>query len=231
MQLDDRLKAVAAFARGGKTVADIGTDHAYVAVQVLLDGADKVIAADLNAGPCESARRTTAENGCEDKIEVRQGDGLAVLLPGEVDTVCIAGMGGELITLILGARPEITDSISRLVLQPMNDPPLVRAWLYEHGWVIADEALAKADGKLYEVICAKHGQGIAPTGVMLEIGEKLWENRPPLLEEHIRSKLKKKKTILQGMSQSANAKETERYRVLLAEKEELEAKLACLNVR
>ena len=50
-------------------------------------------------------------------MDFRQCDGLAALSPGEVDTVVIAGMGGDLMVHILSAAPWIRDV--KLILQPM----------------------------------------------------------------------------------------------------------------
>ena len=76
MTLDKRLQAVADFVPKGCKVADIGTDHGYLAKYLYeQDNSRYVIAADLNAGPCEAARKTFAEFGLEDKIPVRQGSG------------------------------------------------------------------------------------------------------------------------------------------------------------
>ena len=108
MTLDKRLQAVADFVPKGCKVADIGTDHGYLAKYLYeQDNSRYVIAADLNAGPCEAARKTFAEFGLEDKIPVRQGSGLEPLSAGEVDTVCIAGMGGKLIADILAGKKEV----------------------------------------------------------------------------------------------------------------------------
>lgn len=231
MQLDERLTAVADFVPRNSSAADIGTDHAYLAVVLAERGAAKVIAADLNAGPCESARRTVRDNGYAGKIEVRQGNGLAVLKPGEVKIVCIAGMGGELIKEILAARPEITKDLERLVLQPMNEAESLREWLYNHNWKIIDETLVRESGRMYEIICAEPGDAACPEKSLLEIGEKLWEKRHPLLKEHIDRLLQKKEKVLTGMRKSEIARESSRYKVILKEKEELEAKSKCLNVK
>ena len=79
MKLDGRLQAVAAFVPAGSRAADIGTDHAYLAMALLLErGAASVIASDKNAGPCQAARHTLQAAGIADRIAVRQGDGLTV---------------------------------------------------------------------------------------------------------------------------------------------------------
>ena len=46
----------------GGAVADIGTDHGYLAAALIEEGrAEHVIASDLNLGPCEAARRTVRD--------------------------------------------------------------------------------------------------------------------------------------------------------------------------
>ena len=81
MKLDARLQAVADFVPMGSRVADIGTDHGYLAAELLRSGRAKyVIASDKNAGPYEAAVRTIREYGLTDEVvSVRQGDGLKSL--------------------------------------------------------------------------------------------------------------------------------------------------------
>ena len=56
MILDDRLEAVAGFVPADCKVADIGTDHGYLAMELYKrDKRRTVIAAVKNAGPCQAA--------------------------------------------------------------------------------------------------------------------------------------------------------------------------------
>ncbi len=212
MQLDSRLQALADFVKEGSRMADIGTDHAYLPVYLVGQGkVSFAVAGDKNAGPCEAAKRTVQENGMSDRIEVRHGDGLGVLVPGEVDTVCIAGMGGTLISEILHAHPEVLETTETLVLQPMNAAAELRKWLYRHYWHIEDEELALADGRIYEIIMAKHGRRKHPSPLMLSIGPVLWEKKSPLLKHHIESLLFQVKRMIAGMEKSERAKHTKKY--------------------
>ena len=62
MVLSSRLAAVAALVPSGARLADIGTDHAYLPVSLLLEGRiDHAIAADVRKGPLDHARRTAEE--------------------------------------------------------------------------------------------------------------------------------------------------------------------------
>ena len=83
MRLDNRLAAVAALVPRGAKVADVGTDHAYLAIALIEEReAETVIATDKNEGPCAAARRTLSEAGLSERVPVRCGDGLAPISSG-----------------------------------------------------------------------------------------------------------------------------------------------------
>lgn len=59
MRLDERLYLCAKNVRLGSTVADIGADHAYLAIWLVLNGVcPRAIATDLRAGPLLNAQKT-----------------------------------------------------------------------------------------------------------------------------------------------------------------------------
>ena len=203
--LDARLQAVADFVPHDCSVADIGTDHAYLAIELYRANENrKVIAADLNAGPCEAARRTIREAGFEDNIEVRQGDGLSPLTPSEVETVCIAGMGGKLEADILEARPDVTAKLQCLVLQPQNGFEYLRGWLYDHNWHIEDERLSKVDGRVYQIIKAIQGHKEPLAEAELILGPVLIKKRPVLFAEHVQNNIEQLDKIRQGLQKGGS---------------------------
>lgn len=227
MQLDDRLQALADFVPQGCRAADIGTDHGYLAIALIKAGkASFVVAGDLNQGPYEAAQRTVHEQAISaEQISVRLGNGLQVLKPGEVDTVCMAGMGGILMTQILEQSIEVTRKLSMLVLQPMNSARELRAWLYAHDWHIADETLAVADGRIYEIIKAERGRRRKPEPLALLIGPVLWEKKPKLLRHHIESLLFQQRRVLNGMEKSPRAVKSKKYADVKQEVKALEEHL------
>ncbi len=227
MHLDDRLQALADFVPEGSRVADIGTDHGYLSIALVQAGkADFVVASDKNAGPFEAANRTVREAGLMDKISVRLGDGLATVKPGEVDTVCIAGMGGVLMTDILNASQDVVAKLTTLILQPQSAAAELRRWLYHSHWHIVDESLAIADGRIYEIIKAERGKRKMPEETLLEIGPVLWEKKPPLLRHHIESLLFQQRRVAIGMEKSKRALSSKKYQKVKDRIKELEARLS-----
>ena len=143
--IDSRIQTVASFVREGSRVADIGADHGYLSIELVRSGrAVQVIATEKNVEPFEVLRKNILASGLENFIDVRLGDGLQVLAAGEVDTICIAGMGGALMGKILSDAPEVVQSARRLILQPMNGAKKIRERLVEENWTIEDEDLAEA---------------------------------------------------------------------------------------
>ena len=141
-ELRPRLKTAAELVRGGKTVADIGTDHAYLPAWLLLNGvAPYVIACDVGELPLRNAAETVRIYHLTGRIELRLSDGLRSVSPEEYGEVTVCGMGGTLIAEILekAALPEDV----RLVLQPMTHVEDVRAWLCRRGFAIEREVCVK----------------------------------------------------------------------------------------
>lgn len=223
MNLGDRLQAVADFVPQGSRVADIGTDHGYLAVELVKSGKAKlVVASDKNTGPYEAAVRTVRENGLADNvISVRLGDGLKSLRPGEVDTVCIAGMGGALMVEILEGSPDVVETLDTLILQPQSAAPELRRWIYRKHWHIEDESLALDDGRIYEIIMAKRGRRKMPEQLMLEIGPVLWQKKLPLLRHHIEALLFQERRVAAGMEKSDAAKKSKKYQAVIRHIKEL----------
>ena len=94
--LDARLSAAAELVRPGEPVADIGCDHGKLTAVLAASGKyPKVIGADLRPGPLAKAEQTLEYAGCKDRAELRLGDGLSVLSPGEVSTIVLAGVSAQ----------------------------------------------------------------------------------------------------------------------------------------
>lgn len=229
MKLGERLKTIADMVPAGATMADIGTDHAYLPIYLVTKrGVSRAIAGDIHYGPYLSAKNAVESRQLAEQVSVRQGNGLEVLSPGEADVAVIAGMGGANIIDILTSRPEVTISIKRLILQPMIAAALVREWLCINNWHIVDEQLVEEDGRLYQIIAAEQGISRQVEPVLYEIGPLLWHTRHPLLKQHIEELISHLRGVLSAMAGSTEAVNSVKYREFNGKLKELEDKLACL---
>lgn len=195
--LSPRLKIIADSLKGFDTVADIGSDHAYLPIYLAKNGqVGSVIATDVNKGPVRIAKARVESHGAGSAVKVRQGNGLEAIRKGEAEAVVIAGMGGLLIRDILENGIEIARSAKLLILQPMRDSDKVRKWLYENSFDITDEELVKDQDKIYEVIWAKPASMLKEAKGLMLIGDRVIEKRHPLLSELIIRKTKELEKVM-----------------------------------
>jgi len=210
--LSPRLAAAAAYICSGAPLADIGTDHAYLPAYLIQTGIiPRAIAADILPGPLEAARATVAAAGLVDLIDLRLGNGLSVLQPGEVNSASICGMGGPLIADILAAGP--LAGIERLVLQPMGGEESLRRWLESNGWRLLDEQLVEDAGRIYVVLAAEPGS-MALTPEEAFIGPHLRRKGGPLLARYAAILAAQNERALEGASRSERPEARERTREL-----------------
>ncbi len=133
-----------------RTIADVGCDHGYVSIYLVLSGiAESAIAMDVRKGPLDIARSNVEGMNLKDRIETRLSDGLTELSQGEADSLVIAGMGGKLMISILEKKSLKDLGIKAAVLQPQSDIPEFRQYLRDKGFLIKDERMVLEDGKYY----------------------------------------------------------------------------------
>ncbi|HYF79832.1 MAG TPA: class I SAM-dependent methyltransferase [Symbiobacteriaceae bacterium] len=210
--LSPRLAAAAAYVLPGRPLADIGTDHAYLPAHLVQAGAiPRAIAGDVLPGPLDAARSTVQEAGLTQQIELRLGNGLKILKPGEVATVTICGMGGPLIAEILEAGP--LAGVERLVLQPMGGEETLRRWLMEHGWYIIDEKLVEDGGRIYAVMAAEPGH-MDLTWADAFLGPHLLKKGGPLLKRYAAIFLEQARRAYEGAGRSDRPEALARRREL-----------------
>lgn len=230
MKLSARLNAVAAQVGPYRKVADIGSDHAYLPVWLAQAGKiSSAVAGEIMPGPLAAAQRTIVDAAMEEKVVARLGDGLQILVPGEVEVAVLAGMGGKAIRGILERSPAVVEGLRRLVCQPMTGAPGLRSWLAANGWKIIAEELVLEDGKLYELLAAEHGTSSPSDALTLEIGPLLWERRHPLLLEQLARLKRQYERRAADMEKSKSVAVQKRRETCLEKINALEARMSCLQ--
>ena len=215
LELTPRLRAVAELVPENAALADIGTDHAYLPVCLLLEGKIRcAIAADLRSGPLDRAKLTAKEYDCNENIGFRLCDGLSAITPGEADTIVIAGMGGETIAAILHAAPWTKNETYTLILQPMSAQNDLRAWLWRNGYGIKQERIVREGDKLYNVLSARYGAA-DPLSAGEEWAGRQWQGmKQELRSEYLARLLDKTARAIDGISWGTGEKDLTRLKEL-----------------
>lgn len=159
IRLSKRLLAVASHIEHGATVADIGSDHAYLPTYLVQKGIiQKAVAGEVVNGPYETAKQSVYRHGVSDRVTVRLADGLFAIEENDgIDTVTIAGMGGSLIATILEEGKSLLQHVNRLIVQPNLHAIAIRKWAVANNWKLVSEQILEEDGKVYEILVLEKG--------------------------------------------------------------------------
>ena len=228
------MRAVAACVTPGLCVADIGCDHGYLPIYLVEQGiAPSAIAMDIKEGPLRAAREHIHREGLEEKIKTRRSDGLRELLPGETQSVIIAGMGGRLALKILKDGEEFLDctrDIREVIVQPQSELAVFRRGMQEMGFFCVQEDMVFEDGKFYPlgrylpVYQAREEDKNLPENFFAQDRDLAEEYGPWLLLDHhpvLAQYLDKEEHQLKQIRQSINAMQDEQARqIRLQEVEE-----------
>ncbi len=185
----------------GNKLADIGTDHGYLPIELVRSGiCPAAIAMDINEGPLERASEHVTMSGLSECIELRLSNGLERLSSGEAQTVTIAGMGGHLIINILRAQLNLALEMDEIIIGPQSDLEMVRRELRAMGFAIIYEDMVLEDGKFYPIIKIRRSDTESPVSENQELediyGPVLLSEKHPVLGEYLVRERVSKEQIL-----------------------------------
>lgn len=214
--LSPRLLTCAAMVQG-RSVCDIGTDHAYLPVWLIMSGkADRVTATDVREGPLRAAKETLLRFGVSDRITLALSDGFDSISPSGITDAVIAGMGGETIRDILAAKSAafVRKGVN-LVLQPMTKAEILRCWLAENGFSVTKETAVK-DARVYTVMQA-HYTGEQRKNSPAESYIGTLRRTDPLTRIYLAGVLERLGKKASGLAASGNADEAASITALIRE--------------
>ncbi len=220
--MTERLLAIAKLIAPCNHIADIGTDHAYLPAYLIKQSScNRAIASDINEGPLANAAKTLEKECLDDKIDLRLGGGFEPYVVGDADAYILAGMGGHLIVDIFKAKPEVPHAAQQLIIQPMQHPDVVRAYLCDNGYTIQREKFVREKDKFYQIIDAVYtGQQAEYDDFMLNYGIKPIQDA--VYTEFL---VKKHDRIANILKQISAATHADKHRVLTEELSKLKEKL------
>lgn len=208
--MNSRLELIASMVPAGRGVADIGTDHAILPIMLRRSGYGGYIAAsDINEGPLKKARCGLLDAGIDD-VELILCNGLEGIDDSRVDTVIVAGMGGDTISGILDRglydMPQWAErSDYKLILHPVTKPEILRYWLTNNGFCITNETYIEDNDVLCQIICAEPGESAAYSDAELFVGKYELVNGSPCFEAVLDKHLKRFKAAVKGLENANDA--------------------------
>ena len=200
MELSKRLNWIIEKLNKVDIIMDVGTDHGYIPIYLVKNNiASKVIASDINKDPLKKAKINASLDGVLDKIDLRLGGGLSPLNNKEANAVIIAGMGGNLIRDILENDLDKVKNLEYLILQPAQNPEVLRKYLYNNNYEILEEDICLDENKYYEIFKVKYKKGdyITLEDIFYEISPEMLSKKSPVLKAYIESKIEKNKRVME----------------------------------
>ena len=210
--LSNRLQLIADMVPACEVMADIGTDHGYLPIDLVQSGkVGKAYAMDINKGPLAKADANIQDADLQSRVTTMLSDGMAHL-PEDVQVVVIAGMGGMLIGSILESEQKKLNQLSHLVLSPHLHVVEMRKKVHALHWCIAKEHMVEDAEKYYTVMtCEPRTESYSQ--IEYQYGRQLMILRDPVWLKYMAFKYEKLKKIAMGLRN----KNTENTRTRLLE--------------
>ena len=198
MELSKRLTWILSKMDKCDVIMDVGTDHGYIPIELIRRNiANKVIASDINKEPLKKAKINISLEGLSNKINLRLGGGLEPLNNNEVQGILIAGMGGNLIRDILKNDISKVKNIDYLILQPAQNPEVLREYLYTENYEVIDEDICLDEGKYYELFKVKYKENNSSKleDIFYEVSPILLNKKSEVFKEYLKEKIEKYKKV------------------------------------
>lgn len=222
LPISKRLLACAELIQPGQRVADVGTDHGYLPIYLLLQGiASQVYASDVSPQPLLRAKENARRYQVEDRLKLYLCDGVQGM-PRDFDVLTVAGLGAETMISILEHGPWLKEGAYRLILQCQSSQNELRRYLWQNGWRITREEPLR-DGRLYTVLEAVRGTEALTPGQEF-VSPALLASSSPLVKDYLLFCKNIVSSAEQGLARMGGER-YDYYRAVLDELTEMEKKL------
>ncbi len=210
-----RLSSILEYISLRSKVADIGSDHGFIPIELAKRGYPCPIATEVLPGPFKQCAANLARFGVN--VDLRFGSGLVPIRPGEVDIVVIAGMSGQTIAHILSESWSKVGSFDQYIFQPMLGSGCLRKFLFEKNLGMIKEWVIYERNTFYQYIAVIPQRiGIPPalheaystidSEFLLEVGPRLLLNRDHITHQFLRSQECKQNHVLKRINKTTHPK-------------------------
>lgn len=175
--LTNRLQMVLSLIDKDDIIADIGTDHGYLLMYAFNKGVKLAQGIENKQGPYTRACLNLNEQIKKGICTITLSSGLNDVLP-MVDTIVMAGMGGELIVDILTENLDVAKRMKKIILCPNKKNYELRKYLSENGFLIEKELITQEANFFYEAFLVKPVNDIVKlTDIECEFGPYLLKHK------------------------------------------------------
>ena len=205
--MSKRLHEILSLISPGKGVVDVGTDHGYVPITLAeSDYPGNLFATDIHSDPLNTAIALADEAGVRNRITFSLSDGLDGISPDEVDTIVIAGLGGDTICSVLDRAEWTMNPGYRMLLQPMTKGEVLRFWLCNNGYSIDSERAVRENGRIFRILCVSFsGENTPMTDAELYLGKAELLASDPLRENIAALEYERLQKKLYGLERSSRS--------------------------
>lgn len=212
--MDKRLLSLAKKIPDGIGVVDVGTDHGYIPVHLASGGySGNIFASDINSAPLKTGMVNAEEAGVENRISFIHCNGLEKCPRSDIDTILIAGMGGDTICGILDRDEWVMDPAYLLILQPMTKAEILRYWLVNNGFEILSEELCEDGGFTYQIITSRFGGHTELNDAELFVGKYEQIHTSASFSARLSKLIKSTKKSIDGIEKAADENVRSRKRL------------------
>ncbi len=198
--MNRRLETIAEMVFEGMVMADIGTDHAFLPIQLVKSGVSpKAYACDVTEGPLKIAQANIRAEGLEDRITPILCDGFADV-PADTECAVIAGMGYYTASGILERAGERLKDLKQLIVEVNDNTELMRRWVSDRNYTIRAERIVKDRRHYYIILDISFEDHPAYTELEIECGPHLMRSHDPVYAEYVQRMIDKMEYILSKRS-------------------------------
>ena len=198
--ISKRLSAIVNLIKNDNNIADIGSDHGYVLLELRKKGfVSRLMGVENKKNPFLHLKENVARSGYQN-IECVYSDGLNDV-DNEFKTIVIAGMGFDIIKNIILSNKEKLKYINNIIIDSHTDKSKVRPFFISLGYDIDDEVVIFEDDIYYDLVSFKKCNNIQKyTMEELEFGKINLLNKSNDFKNMIIDEINKNISIIQKIN-------------------------------
>src|SRR5574344_511099 len=146
-----RLQGIESLLSISDKFIDVGCDHAYVCIDMAHQGANHILASDINIHALDRAKENIKKNHLERQIKTALSAGLNDIDTAEYNTLVITGMGAYTILYILANKKKL-ETIEKMIISSNNDLDILRRGIEKINYQIKKEIIVYENNHYYTII-------------------------------------------------------------------------------